>query len=237
MRKLGRRFRIRIRNGTTEQTGDILLSQFADLTAAAPRRAALTAGAVVAALALTACGSSGHAADKGKSGDAKADTKADTKADAGAKELPAGQPSPEEQELESDKKKGKFVVTGQKVVMGKPESLQGGSDAKKFAGKTVAFAYLTAKLADADAPMRPPMVTTDIGTLVQGGEPGRPLITIGQLPGTPADCESADYGKAWKKGEERTFCQPFVVPQGKKVTHITYRRGFYKEPLKWVLPK
>ncbi|MBC2873551.1 MULTISPECIES: hypothetical protein [Streptomyces] len=214
-----------------------MLSQFADLTAAAPRRAALTAGAVVAALALTACGSSGHSSDrssgKGKPGDAKADAGAD----AGAKELPAGQPSPEEQELESDKKKGKFVVTGQKVVMGKPEDLQGGSDAKKFAGKTVAFAYLKARLADADAPMRPPMMTTDIGTLVQGGEPGRPLITIGQLPGTPSDCESADYGKAWKKGEERTFCQAFVVPQGKKVTHITYRRGFYKEPLKWVLPK
>ncbi|MGI5339993.1 hypothetical protein ACQEVS_22650 [Streptomyces sp. CA-181903] len=209
-----------------------MLSQFADLTAAAPRRAALTAGAVVAALALTACGSSGDSSDKGHSG-----KPGDAKADAGAKELAAGQPSPEEQELESDKKKGNFVVTGQKVVMGKPESLQGGSDAAKFAGKTVAFAYLKAKLADGDSPMKPPMMTTDIGTLVEGNGPGTPLLTIGTLPGTPDDCQGQDYSKPWQKGEERTICRPFVVPQGKKVTHITYRRGFYKEPLKWVLPK
>ncbi|MBZ4322719.1 hypothetical protein [Streptomyces huiliensis] len=222
--------------------------QSAHLTAAAPRRFALTAGAVLAALALTACGSS----DKGKSDSAKAGaeksgstssgtgasgTKSGDKTDAGARELAAGQPSPEEQELEADKKKGKFVVTGQKVVMGKPESLKGGSDAKKFVGKTVAFAYLKAKLADGDAPMKPPMMTTDIGTLVEGNAPGTPLLTIGTLPGTPDDCRDEDYVKPWRKGEERVVCRPFVVPEGKKVTHITYRRGFYKEPLRWALAK
>ncbi|MGK5640481.1 hypothetical protein ACSNOK_19530 [Streptomyces sp. URMC 126] len=213
------------------------------LTAAAPRRAALAAGAVVAALALTACGSSGKdakdsaASGTGKTGSASSGGKSGGQTDAGDRELAAGQPSPEEQELDTASQKGKFVVTAQKVVMGKPEALKGGSDAAKFAGKTVAFAYLKAKLADGDSPMKPPMVTTNIGTLVEGGEQGRPLLTIGQLPGTPADCNSADYDKAWNKGEERVFCQTFVVPQGKKVTHITFRRGFYKAPLKWALPK
>ncbi|WP_171167042.1 hypothetical protein [Streptomyces sp. I05A-00742] len=222
------------------------------ITTAAPRRAALAAGAVLAALALTACGSSDGGKSDSKSDSAKSDSAksgssssgtgksggaSGDKGDTGSQELAAGQASPEEQELESSGKKGNFVVTGQKVVMGKPESLQGGSDAKKFAGKTVAFAYLKVKLADGDAPMKPPMISTSIGTLTADKQPGRPLITMSQLPGTPADCQDADYAKLWKKGEERTFCEPFVVPQNVKVTHVTFRRGFYKEPLKWALAK
>ncbi|WP_372409497.1 hypothetical protein [Streptomyces luteireticuli] len=193
------------------------------------KKTALAAVAVFAALALTACNGS----DDGKKSGGKAAPDS-MKSEA----LKAGQPASELQELTADKKTGKFTVTGQRVVMGKPESLKGNKeDEKKYAGKTVAYVYLSAKLSDGDAPMKPPMVITNIGALSQGSLPATRLMVIGSLPGTPADCHDEDFNKPWQKGEERTFCQPVVVPESSKVSHITFMRGFYKEPLKWALEK
>ncbi|WP_049716919.1 hypothetical protein [Streptomyces caatingaensis] len=208
------------------------------------KKTALGVVAAVAALALTACGGSGSsdAADAAKPSDGKksgASAKPAEKADGTTSEtLRAGRPAAEEQELESDKKTGKFTVTGQRVVMGRPEDLKGSEeDEKKYKGKTVAYVYLSARLTGGAAPMKPPMIVTDIGALTEGDQPATRLMVIGSLPGTPSDCRDEDYTKPWNKGEERTLCQPFVVPQGKKVTHITFMRGFSKEPLKWALEK
>ncbi|GAA2927093.1 hypothetical protein GCM10020221_23790 [Streptomyces thioluteus] len=193
------------------------------------KKTALAAMAAFTALTLTAC--DGSSDDGKKSGAAKADNMKSEK-------LKAGQPASEEQELGTDKQTGKFTVTGQRVVMGKPEDLKGDKeDAKKYAGKTVAYVYLSAKLSGGDAPMKPPMLITNVSALTEGGVPATRLMVIGNLPGTPSDCAGQDFDKVWKKDEERTFCQPVVIPQSSKVTHITFQRGYYKEPLKWALDK
>ncbi|MBH1937061.1 hypothetical protein I5Q34_22800 [Streptomyces sp. AV19] len=202
------------------------------------KKTALAAMAAFTALTLAAC--DGSSSDDGKKtgASAKPDKSAAAKTDDLKSEtLKAGQPASEEQEFGNDKK-GKFTVTGQRIVMGKPEDLKGGKeDEKKYAGKTVAYVYLSARLSGGDAPMKPPMMITNVGALTEGDQPATRLMVIGSLPSTPSDCKDEDYTKTWNKGEERTFCQPVVVPQNQKVTRITFRRGFYKEPLKWALEK
>ncbi|MEX2980643.1 hypothetical protein [Streptomyces sp. C36] len=190
------------------------------------RRSALAmAGAVLAAVALTACDDS----DGTKSG-AKGGNDKNASAEA-SKPLKLGQPSPEKQVDERYGKKGEFIITPQRVVMGKASDLTE-LDASKYQGKTLAWVYVKAKLAGGDPEMKGPMLSTDVGTISEGELRGTRLILIGSLSSKPADCKDTTDG-TWKQGDEQTFCTPFIVPDGKKITYVTYARGFYKEPLKW----
>ncbi|MBZ6477118.1 hypothetical protein [Streptomyces griseocarneus] len=191
------------------------------------RRSALTmAGAVLATVALTACDDSDGAKSGGNGGN---DKKASAEA---SKPLKLGQPSPEKQEDQRYGKKGEFIITPQRVVMGKASDLTQ-LDASKYQGKTLAWVYVKAKLDGGDKEIKGPMLSTDVGTVSEGEQRGTRLILIGNLSSAPADCKDEDTQATWKQGDEKTFCTPFIVPDGKKITHVTYARGFYKEPLKW----
>ncbi|MEU7135015.1 hypothetical protein [Streptomyces sp. NPDC046261] len=191
------------------------------------RRSALAVGTVAVALALTACNSSAGSGAGEKKSKAKASAEAD-------KPLKIGQPSPEPMEIGRYGKTGKFTITPQRVVMGKPSDLTE-LDAQKYQGMTVAWAYVNAKLVGGDMPMKGPMVSTNVGVLSEGNQRGTQLILIGDMPGRPADCRDLDTDATWQKDEEHTACMPFIVPEKQKVTAITYSRGYYKAPLKWTL--
>ncbi|MBB4894714.1 hypothetical protein FHS39_003772 [Streptomyces olivoverticillatus] len=190
------------------------------------RRTALAAGALLAALSLTACdGSTGSGSGGGSnSSSAKAD-----------QPLKLGQPSPETQEVQRYNKTGKFTITPQKVVMGKPADLDELKD-QKYKGYTLAWAYVKAKLVGGDTPLRGPMIATNVGMQMEGGQQGTRLIVLmGGLSSRPADCHSEDTEAVWQKGDEPTLCVPFVVPEGRKVAYVLYSKGFSAAPLKWAV--
>ncbi|MFF4740435.1 hypothetical protein ACFY2W_31785 [Streptomyces sp. NPDC001262] len=145
-----------------------------------------------------------------------------------------GQPSAETQDVERSGKTGKFTITPQKVVMGKPSDLDELKDKDKYAGQTIAWVYVNAKLVGGDAPVQGPMIMSNVGTLSGGNQPGtKLLIMFGDLGSKPADCKSEDVDATWQKGDEHTLCTPYLVPEAQKLTTVTYSRGWYKEPLKW----
>ncbi|WP_414168712.1 hypothetical protein ACMATS_21095 [Streptoverticillium reticulum] len=151
------------------------------------------------------------------------------------KPLKLGQPSAEAQTVERSGKAGKFTITPQKVVMGKPSDLDELKDKDKYAGRTIAWVYVNAKLVGGDAPVQGPMIMTSVGTL-SGSAPGTKLLVMfGDLSSRPSDCKSEDLDATWQKGDEHTLCTPYLVPDGQKLTTVTYSRGWYKDPLKWTV--
>ncbi|MCC2279728.1 hypothetical protein LKL35_30515 [Streptomyces sp. ET3-23] len=153
------------------------------------------------------------------------------------KTLKLGQPSAQAQEVQRNGKTGKFTITPQRVVMGKPSDLAELDDKNKdkYQGKTLAWVYVNAKLVGGDAPIEGPLIGSDVGVLSEGDEPGTGLILIGDLSSRPADCKEEDTTATWQKGDEHSFCRPFIVPDGKKLTTVTYSRGFSAAPLKWTV--
>ncbi|MFI2189069.1 hypothetical protein [Streptomyces sioyaensis] len=156
--------------------------------------------------------------------------------------LKLGQSSPEAQEvLDNDMKHGKFVITPQRVVMGKPSDLDELDELdkeKKYPGATLAWAYVNAKMVGGDTSLSGPTVTTDrVGLLSKGGRQGTPLTFIEALKSRPADCQPEEINATWRKGEDHTLCVPFVVPKARKVTTVTYSRNSLDDSprLKWTV--
>ncbi|MGW5733316.1 MULTISPECIES: hypothetical protein [Streptomyces] len=155
------------------------------------------------------------------------------------KKLRLGQPGPE-QEISSYKKNAKFVFTPTKVVEGKPDDLDELDEPKKYAGKKVVWVYVNARHVGGDTLKPPPPMMSDVNVETAAG-PGTKFILIGALSGTPKDCKLLNGVKelgtedVWKKGEERTVCDPYLVPEGATVDKVTYSQGFYNEPLKWTV--
>lgn len=201
------------------------------------RHLGLAAVGVIAALALTGCGGSDDGSGKrGKGGKAGAEDGA-TEA---PKDLKLGQAGPE-QEITSYKKTAKFSLTPTKVTEGKPADLKELGDDKKYGGKKIAWIYVKAKHVGGAAAIKSPTVMSDVGAETSAGTPATKFILIGDLSSRPADCVGNDGQKElggdemWKKGEERTVCEPYLLPAADKVKAVTYSQGFYKEPLKWAV--
>ncbi|WP_432003668.1 hypothetical protein [Streptomyces sioyaensis] len=156
--------------------------------------------------------------------------------------LKLGQPSPQAQEvLDDDMKEGKFVITPQRVVMGKPSDLDEWDEVgkeKMYPGATLAWLYVNAKLVGGDTPLSGPTVTAGrVGLLSEGGRQGTPLTFLEDLKSRPADCQPEKISATWRKGEDHTLCVPFVVPEARKVTTVTYTRNALDTApwLKWAI--
>lgn len=153
------------------------------------------------------------------------------------KKLRLGQPSPQ-QEISSYKKTAKFVFTPTKVVEGRPEDLDELDEPDKYAGKKVVWVYVNARHVGGDTLKEPPMVMSDVNVETATG-PGTKFILIGALSSTPKDCNLLNGVKelgtedVWKKGEERSVCDPYLIPEGAEVDKVTYSQGYYSKPLKW----
>ncbi|MER6443711.1 hypothetical protein [Streptomyces venezuelae] len=152
-----------------------------------------------------------------------------------AKPLVLGQPSAEKQEITRWEKTGKFVITPQKVVEGKPEDLKELGDDAKYAGQKLAWVYVDVKHAGGDD-VKGPMVMTDVGVEVVGGRKATRLILMGDLRSRPQDCRDEDTEASFKQGDSRTACEPYLIPATAKVEKVTYSQGYYKEPLAWQVP-
>ncbi|MFE9468595.1 hypothetical protein ACFYNW_34090 [Streptomyces virginiae] len=180
-------------------------------------------------MALTA--GCGPAAGGSSGGDAKS---ARPGSAAGAQELLLGQPSQEEQEITRWNATGKFLITPQKVVEGKPEDLQGLEDGK-FAGQKAAWVYVEARHVGGE-PVKGPMVMTNVGAQTTDGYRATRLLDFGDLSSRPKDCADEDLESVFKEGEKRTLCVPYLIPAGAKVGKVTYSQGYYKDPLAWKVP-
>ncbi|WP_282792715.1 hypothetical protein [Streptomyces sp. CC224B] len=199
------------------------------------RRLGLAATAVITALAVTACGGSdgGKKSRKGGGSDAGASSSE------APKNLKLGQAGPA-QEITKYKKTGKFSITPTKVTLGKPEDLKELKDDKKYGDKKIAWIYVKAKHVGGD-PVKEPTVMSDVGAETTAGNPATRFILIGDLSSMPADCKRHDAAKTlggddiWKAGEERTMCEPYLIPADTEVKAVTYSQGFYKEPIKWAV--
>ncbi|MEV4868501.1 hypothetical protein [Streptomyces syringium] len=187
------------------------------------RRLGLIAATLLGSLTVSACSRTGSEAGAGKK---------DTPAI--AKTLRLGQPSPETQDISRYNKTGKFIITPQKVVEGKPEDLRDLGDDNKYANQKLVWVYVNAKLTGGDA-VKGPMMMTNIGAEAGAGHTATQLILIGDLSGRPKDCVGEDTEAAWKQGDTRTVCAPYLIPAASKVTQVTYFRGFHAEPLKWAV--
>lgn len=191
------------------------------------RRFALIAVGAITVCAVSACYPS----------EAESSKDVTAKASEAPKKLRIGQPSPE-QEISSYKKTAKFVFTPTKVVEGKPEDLDELDEPDKYAGKKVVWVYVNARHVGGDALKEPPSVMSDVNVETASG-PGTKFILIGALSSTPKDCNLLNGVKelgtedVWKKGEKRTVCDPYLVPEGDEVDKVTYSQGYYNEPLRW----
>ncbi|WP_158857384.1 hypothetical protein [Streptomyces sp. NRRL B-1347] len=198
------------------------------------RRLGLVAVAAVTAVTVAACGGSDD--DKGKGGK---DGKSGDRASEAPKNLKVGQAGPV-QEITKYKTTGKFSITPTKVVLGKPEDLKELDDDKKYGGKKVAWIYVKAKHVGGEA-VKQPIVMTNVNAETSDGNPATKFILIGTLSSQPEDCVGNDGKRElgrediWKKGEERTVCEPYLIPADATVKAVTYSQGFYKEPIKWAL--
>ncbi|MFD9908452.1 hypothetical protein [Streptomyces sp. NPDC059063] len=196
------------------------------------RRLGLVALAAVTAVSLAACDGGKKDKKGGHAGGAQEASEA-------PKDLKLGQAGPV-QEITRYKKTGKFSLTPTKVTLGKPADLKELDDEKKYKDKKVAWIYVKAKHVGGDA-VKGPMVMSDIGAETVSGTPATKFIVIGSLSSMPADCKGNDGAKTlggddiWKKGEERTVCEPYLIPATTEVKNVTYSQGFYKEPLKWAV--
>ncbi|WP_172385242.1 hypothetical protein [Streptomyces sp. MNP-20] len=196
------------------------------------RRLGLVAVAAATAVTLTACGGSDDS-DRGKDG------KSGAQASEAPKDLKVGQAGPA-QEITRYDKTGKFSITPTKVTVGKPADLKELDDEKKYKGKKVAWIYVKAKLVGG-SPVKQPMVMSNVNAETSDGSPATKFILIGALSSQPEDCVGNDGKRelgredVWKKGEERTVCEPYLIPADATVKSVTYSQGFYKEPLKWAL--
>jgi hypothetical protein len=161
--------------------------------------------------------------------------KAPKASSASGKPLRIGQPSHQTVELNGNGKTGKFTITPQRVVVGKAADLDELED-PKYKGWAPVWVYVNAKLVGGDAPMTGPMVMSDTGVLLAGDVPVQRLLILGlDLSSKPADCEDDDPDALWQKGEDHTRCVPFLVPEGKAITNVTFSRGYYQPPLKWTV--
>ncbi|MFF3249275.1 hypothetical protein ACFYWY_37435 [Streptomyces sp. NPDC002870] len=136
--------------------------------------------------------------------------------------------------LDGHGKWGEFTITPQRVVVGKAADLDELED-PKCKGWAPVWVYVNAKLVG-DAPMTGPMVMSDTGVLLAGDVPVQRLLILGlDLSSKPADCEDDDPDALWQKGEDHTRCAPYLVPEGKAISSITYSRGYYQPPRKWTV--
>ncbi|MFD6469658.1 hypothetical protein [Streptomyces goshikiensis] len=154
---------------------------------------------------------------------------------AGAQELVLGQPSREAQEITRWGTTGKFLITPQRVVEGKPEDLRGLGEDGKFAGQKVAWVYVEARHVGGE-PVKGPVVMANVGAVTADGAKATRLLVIGELSSRPADCKGEDLESLFKEGESRSMCAPYLIPAGAKVGKVTYSQGFYKDPLAWKVP-
>ncbi|GGV54623.1 hypothetical protein [Streptomyces spectabilis] len=196
------------------------------------RRLGLVAVAAATAVTMTACGGSD---DSGKGKDGKSGAEASE----APKNLKVGQPGPA-QEITKYNKTGKFSITPTKVTLGKPGDLKELDDEKKYGGKKVAWIYVKAKHVGGEA-VKQPIVMTNVNAETSDGNPATKFILIGTLSSQPKDCVGNDGKRTlggediWKKGEERTVCEPYLIPADATVKAVTYSQGFYNEPIKWAL--
>ncbi|MEI5102067.1 hypothetical protein RB200_30555 [Streptomyces sp. PmtG] len=203
------------------------------------RRLGLVATAVITAVAVAACGGSDGSGKKRGGSGGSGGAGAAGEASEAPKNLKVGQAGPV-QEVTRYNKTGKFEITPTKVALGKPEDLKELNDPKKYKDQKVAWIYVKAKHVGGPA-VKEPMVMSNVGAETVSGGPARKFIVIGSLSSQPADCEGSDakkeYGKDdfWKPGEERTVCEPYLIPSDTEVKAVTYSQGFYKEPIKWAL--
>ncbi|MGW3061759.1 hypothetical protein ACWC98_38470 [Streptomyces goshikiensis] len=110
---------------------------------------------------------------------------------AGAQELVLGRPSREEQEITRWGTTGKFLITPQRVVEGKPEDQRGLGEDGKFAGQKVAWVYVEARHVGGE-PVKGPMVMANVGAVTADGAKATRLLVIGELSSRPADCKGED---------------------------------------------
>ncbi|GGR71065.1 hypothetical protein GCM10010252_06670 [Streptomyces aureoverticillatus] len=199
------------------------------------RRLGLVAVAVITTVSLAACGG-GSGKKSGRSGGPGGSSESSE----APKNLKLGQAGPE-QEITSYKKTAKFSITPTKVTEGKPADLKELGDDKKYKGKKVAWIYVKAKHVGGAPAIKSAMVMGDVSAETTAGAPATKFILIGSLSSQPADCLGNNGKKElggediWKKGEERTVCEPYLIPATEKVKAVTYSQGFYKEPLKWAV--
>ncbi|MEV7465483.1 hypothetical protein AB0O20_03070 [Streptomyces kronopolitis] len=192
------------------------------------RRPYLLSAAVMTAAVctLTACG-----ADTG----ATAKDSSDSSASATPKHLVLGQPGPVQ---ELGQAASKFQITPVKVVEGTHEDLKELDDPGKYKAQKVAWVYVKAKNVGSKA-AKDTLVMSDVGAEANGSPAQRLLVLMGDLSSRPKDC-LGNNGRTelgtddiWKPGEQRTVCEPYLLPVDTKITDVTYSQGFYKEPLKW----
>ncbi|WP_030800759.1 hypothetical protein [Streptomyces sp. NRRL S-337] len=150
--------------------------------------------------------------------------------------LTLGQSS-QEQEITKYNKTGRFTITPTKVVEGKPKDLKELNDSK-FDGQKIAWVYVRAKHVGGSAVKEPePMV--NIGAETTDGSPATRFLLIADLTAMPKDCKRFDAVKdiededLWQRGEERTMCEPYLIPANAKIKYVTYSQGFYDQPLRW----
>ncbi|MGW7641713.1 hypothetical protein [Streptomyces decoyicus] len=150
-----------------------------------------------------------------------------------AKVLTLGQPSPPQEVT----KNGKFTIAPTKVVEGKPDDLKELHDGK-FDGQKIVWIYVRAKNVGGTV-VKDPATMKDVGAETTLGSPATSFILIADLSTMPKDCkrfdaaENLESADIWKKGEERTVCEPYLIPANTKVNYVTYAQGYYDEPLKW----
>ncbi|WP_405773703.1 hypothetical protein [Streptomyces sp. NBC_00859] len=151
--------------------------------------------------------------------------------------LNLGRPGPA-QEITKYKKTSKFLITPTKVVEGDAADLKELDDQSKYEGQKVAWVYVKAKNIGHYG-INSPLVMSNVGAEANGSAAQPLIIMMGDLSSRPKDCLGNDGSRElagediWKPGEQRTVCEPYVLPADAKITSVTYSQGFDNEPLKW----
>ncbi|NSC22659.1 hypothetical protein FM076_16360 [Streptomyces albus subsp. chlorinus] len=197
------------------------------------RAVPVTAGALVLALALTGCNSSGK---KGHKSDSDSSSSSSSSGGSGsAKEKTTyrlGQASPV-QKGDSEGAKGSFTVTPTKVQTGtKADMANSGLEKDKDEGPKIPVYVWSTITHKSGEPMKVGDMDDDLQVKTDKGQRTKALIVLMGEAKWP-NCPSFDRDEKLKAGQSKKICTAFLVPEGQKATAVELSRGFYKKPLQW----
>ncbi|WP_331725908.1 hypothetical protein [Streptomyces sp. NBC_00470] len=177
---------------------------------------------LVGALALSACHSSPSSDATGRA--------------SAAGELRLGQPTPSPQPLSRFDRTGLFTLTPEKVVAaqstaGGPATL--GRD--RHDGQRVVWVYVRARQAGGH-PVTGPMLLAGIDVETSRGGIGSRLISVDPVPGAPVDCTGDSANAEWRRGDTRTVCAPYLIPDDSTVARVLYSPVSSGRTLAWRVP-
>jgi len=193
------------------------------------RAVPVVAGAMVLAVAVTGCKSSGG--KRHSSGSHSSDSGSDSSG--GKKTFALGESSPVQKSDEQSSKGAKYTVTPTKVQTGtKADMDNSGLKKDKDDGPQIPVYVWSTLTHKSGKTMELGDMDDDLVVKTDKGKRTKALIVIMGEAKWP-NCPAPDTSKKVSAGQSEKICTAFLIPEGQKASAVELSQGFYKDPLEW----